>query len=439
MFKTFYNAFKVKDLRKKILITLLLLFVYRLGCWITIPGIDPGALTGTADMSGGMTFLGLMNSISGGALANASIFALGVSPYISASIIIQLLTVAIPPLERLSKQGEEGRKKINFYTRICALVLATAQAIGIVVSYANSEGFIDTRLFGASAPVWLTCAVIAIIMIAGAMFTVWLGERITDLGVGNGLSLLIFVGILSSACTGLYTAFQGVTQDIDYLWTILVFLLAVIVIFSLIVFIDSAERKVPVQYAKQVKGRKMYGGQSTYIPIKVNSTGVIPIIFANAIVTFPQMLISIFWPNTAFADWWQRYMGTSSWVYIVLTALLILFFAYFYSQITFKPDDVSKQIQQNGGFIPGIRAGKPTAEYLGKISSRLTLFGAIFLAFIALVPSLIFNALATTTLDSTLINAFSVTGLMIVVSVALELDKQLEAQMLMRNYRGFLK
>lgn len=439
MFKTFINAFKIKDLRKKMLITLLLLFVYRVGCWLTVPGINPGALQDAASMGDGITFLSLMNSISGGALANASIFALGVSPYISASIIIQLLTVAIPALERTSKQGEEGRKKINFYTRIAALVLATAQAIGIVASYANEGSFIDTRLFGATTPAWITCAVIAIVLVAGAMFTVWLGERITDIGVGNGLSLLIFVGILSSACTGLYTAFQGVANNIDYLWTIIIFLVAVVVIFGMIVFIDNAERKVPVQYAKQVKGRKMYGGQTTNIPIKVNATGVIPIIFANAIVSFPQMLISIFWPNTPFANWWQNYMGTSSWAYIVVTALLILFFSYFYAQITFNPEDVSKQIQQNGGFIPGIRAGKPTAEHLGKISKRLTMFGAIYLAFIALVPSLIFNALATTSLDSTLINAFSVTGLMIIVSVALELDKQLDAQMLMRNYRGFLK
>ena len=440
MFRTFINAFKIKDLRKKIIITLLLLLVYRIGCWLTVPGINPEALQDAASMGeNGMTFLSLMNSISGGALANASFFALGVSPYISSSIIIQLLTVAIPSLERISKQGEEGRKKISFYTRIAALVLASAQAIGIVVSYGNSGTFIDTRLFGAEFPVWISCAIIALVLVAGAMFTVWLGERITDLGVGNGLSLLIFVGILSTITTGLFNAFQGVAENVDYLWTIIIFLLAIVVIFGLIVFIDNAERKVPVQYAKQVKGRKMYGGQTTNIPIKVNSTGVIPIIFANAIVSFPQMLITIFWPETPFASWWNQYMGTSSWVYIVATALLILFFAYFYAQITFNPEDVSKQIQQNGGFIPGIRAGKPTAEYLGKISSRLTLFGAIYLAFIALVPSLIFNGLATTSLDTTLINSFSVTSLMILVSVALELDKQLDAQMLMRNYRGFLK
>ncbi|MBQ3494283.1 MAG: preprotein translocase subunit SecY [Clostridia bacterium] len=438
MFKTFINAFKVKDLRKKMLITLLLLFIYRVGCWLTVPGINPEVLGQAAAGSDGITFLSLMNSISGGALANASFLALGVSPYISASIIIQLLSVAIPSLERLSKQGEEGRKKMNLYTRIAALVLATAQAIGIVVSYANSELISPTMLNG--APTWLCCMIIAVILIAGAMFTVWLGERITDLGVGNGLSLLIFVGILSSACTSLLTSFtEAFAGDVEQIWKIVVFAVAVIAIFGLIAFIDSAERKVPVQYAKQIKGRKMYGGQTTNIPIKVNASGVIPIIFANALISFPQMLISIFWPNTPFADWWNQYMGTGSWLYIVLSALLILFFAYFYAQITFNPEDVSKRIQQNGGFIPGIRAGKPTAEYLGKISSRLTLFGAIYLAFIALIPSLAFNAIATTTSDVNLINAFSATGLMIVVSVALELDKQLEAQILMRNYRGFLK
>ena len=440
MFKTFANAFKVKDLRKKMLITLLLLFIYRVGCWLTVPGIDPEVLSQAAGtMDGGVTFLSLMNSISGGALANASFFALGVSPYISASIIIQLLTVAIPSLERLSKQGEDGRKKINLYTRIAALVLAIAQAVGIVVSYANSEGFIDANMLN-GAPTWIACVIIATILVAGAMFTVWLGERITDLGVGNGLSLLIFVGILSSICTGLLNAGQSVFGgNVEYIWKLVVYIVAVIAIFALIVLIDTAERKVPVQYAKQIKGRKMYGGQTTNIPIKVNASGVIPIIFANALITFPQMLISIFWPDTPFADWWTQWMGTGSWLYIVLTALLILFFSYFYAQLTFNPEDVSKRIQQNGGFIPGIRAGKPTAEYLGKISSRLTLFGAIYLAFIALIPSLAFQAIATTTADATLINAFSATGLMIVVSVALELDKQLEAQMLMRNYKGFLK
>ena len=427
MFKTIVEAFKVKDIRKKILITLLLLFIYRIGCWIPCVGFS----TSIVDTSGSsFGFFELMNMVSGGALSNCSILALGVSPYITASIVIQLLTVAIPALERAAKSGEDGRRKINLYTRIAALVLAIAQAIGIVVAY---SGNLDQNLGG--MPTWLIGTGVVITLVAGAMFTVWIGERITDLGIGNGTSLLIFVGILSSAMTALSQAVQLTISDINYIWYILLFVVAVIAIFALIVFIDGGERRVNVQYAKQIKGRRMYGGQSNYIPIKVNATGVMPIIFANALLTFPQLIISIFWPDVT---WYSDWLGTNSWLYIVLTALLILLFAFFYSKITFDPNDISKRIQQQGGFIPGIRAGKPTAEYLGKISGRITLFGAIFLAAIALVPSLAFKAIGGAAEASILINAFSTTGLMIVVSVALELEKQLSAQMFMRNHKGFL-
>ncbi len=427
MFKTIVEAFKVKDLRKKILITLLLLFIYRIGCWIPCVGFS----TSIVDTSGSsFGFFELMNLVSGGALSNCSILALGVSPYITASIVVQLLTVAIPALERAAKSGEDGRRKINLYTRITALILAIAQAVGIVVAY---SGNLDTNLGG--FPTWLIGAGVVITLVAGAMFTVWIGERITDLGIGNGTSLLIFVGILSSAGQSIFQVIQFATQDVNYIWYILLFIVAVIAIFALIVFIDGGERRVNVQYAKQIKGRRMYGGQSNYIPIKVNATGVMPIIFANALLTFPQLVISIFWPNVT---WYSDWLGTNSWLYIVLTALLILVFAFFYSKITFDPNDISKRIQQQGGFIPGIRAGKPTADYLGKISGRITLFGAIFLAIIALVPSLAFKAIGGATAASVLINAFSTTGLMIVVSVALELEKQLSAQMFMRNHKGFL-
>ena len=433
MFKTFINAFKIKELRVKILLTLLLLFVFRVGCWLPIPGINVSVFETTTT---GNVFLSLLSSISGGALQNGSILALGVSPYISASIIIQLLAVAIPALEKLSKQGEEGRKKMSLYTRLAALVLAIIQAVGIVIAFSEN---IDPNMLWEGAPTWLACTIIAIVLVAGGMFTVWLGERITELGVGNGMSLLIFVGILSSAGTALLGIFKNVfSGNIDYLWTLLIFAVAIVLIFGLIVFVDLAERKIPVQYAKQVKGRKMYGGQSTHIPIKVNGSGVMPIIFASALLAVPQMIFQLFWPTSDAYFWYAEWLGAGSWVYIVLTAILILFFAFFYSQITFNPDDVSKRIQQNGGFIPGIRAGKPTSEYLKKISGRITFFGALFLAFIALIPSLALKG-ASSTMDSTLINAFSATGLMIAVSVALELDKQLEAQMLMRNYRGFLK
>lgn len=430
MFKTIIDAFKVKEIRNKILLTLLFLFIYRLGCWIPCVGFDTSVALG--ESGNGVGFFELMNMISGGALQNCSVLALGVSPYITASIVIQLLAVAIPALEKLSKSGEDGRKKLNLYTRIAALVLAVAQAVGIVAGYAN-QGF-DPNLT-AVMPKWLIGMGVVLIMVAGAMFTVWIGERITDLGIGNGTSLLIFVGILSSAGAAVSQIVQACTQDITYIWYLVLFVVVIIAIFALIVFMDGGERRVQVQYAKQIKGRKMYGGQSNHIPIRVNATGVMPIIFASALLTFPQMLISIFWPHVT---WYSTWLGTNSWLYIVLTAILILVFAFFYSKISFNPDDISKRIQQQGGFIPGIRAGKPTADHLGKISNRITLFGAIFLAVIALLPSLAFKAIGDFAGAAILINAFSVTGLMIAVSTALELEKQLSAQMVLRNHKGFL-
>lgn len=429
MFKTLVNAFKIKDLRKKILWTLGLLILFRVGCALVCPGFN--LADAMKDKTTGTSFFSLMNLLSGDALSNGSILALGVSPYITASIVIQLLTVAIPSLERLSKQGEDGRRKINFYTRICALVLALAQAIGIVLSFKDK---LDTRI---GLPLWLIATGVVLILTAGGMFTVWLGEKITKLGIGNGMSLLIFVGILSSAGSGISSAISQVGENIENLWMIIIYLAALVLIFGLIVFIDSSERRVGVKYAKQIKGRKMYGGQDTFIPIKLNASGVMPIIFATSLLTLPQLIMSIFWPKSDAYSWYQTYMGTSSWVYIVLLAVLILAFAFFYAQITFDTDDISRRMQQQGGFIPGIRPGKTTSDYLRKISKRITLFGAVFLAFIALVPSLAFKAIDDATL-ATLINAFSTTGLMIIVSVALEFDKGLEAQMLMRNYKGFL-
>ncbi|MGN1200663.1 MAG: preprotein translocase subunit SecY [Candidatus Caccovivens sp.] len=431
MFKTLVNAFKVKDLRKKILITLGLLILYRVGCALVCPGFDLSSAI--KDQTSGTTFFSLMNMLSGDALSNGSILALGVSPYITASIVIQLLTVAIPSLQNLSRQGEDGRRKINFYTRICALVLALAQAIGIVVSF---RAQIATNL---NIPTWLIASGIVLILTAGAMFTVWLGEKITQLGVGNGMSLLIFVGILSSAGSGIASAIAQVGDNIENLWMIIIYIVALVLIFGLIVFMDSSERRVNVKYAKQIKGRKMYGGQDTFIPIKMNASGVMPIIFASSLLTLPQLIMSIFWPNSDAYYWYQTYMGTSSWVYIVLLALLIFAFAFFYATISFDTDDISRRLQQQGGFVPGIRPGKTTSDYLKKINNRITLFSAFFLAFIALIPSLAFKAVGdmNSTMAS-LINAFSTTGLMIMVSVALEFDKGLNAQMLMRNYKGFL-
>ena len=435
MFKTLADAFKIKEVRNKLILTLVLLFVYRLGCWLPIPGIDTEALGVNVD---GNTFLSLLSSVSGGALAQGSFLALGVSPYITSSIIIQLLAAVIPSWQRLTKEGADGRKKISLYTKIAALIIALAQAIGIAVGFGTADS-VNLSIFGNSE--FLCYAFIVLMLVAGAMFTVWLGEKITEIGIGNGMSLLIFVGILSSAGTAIMGNFQdlavGGETTQNAIWQLVLFVVALIAIFALVVFVDGGERKVGVQYAKQMKGRKMYGGQSTYIPIRVNANGVMPIIFATALLTFPQILFSIFWPNSTngFITWWNSWIGAGSWVYTVLLALLILAFAYFYTMLNFDSDEISRQIQQNGGFIPGIRPGKPTAQYLSSINKRITLFGAIFLAFMALIPSLIFTAIGTGGLNS----AFSATGMLIVVSVALEFDKQLEAQMLMKNYRGFLK
>ena len=429
MFKTLVDAFKIKDIRRKILITLGLLILYRVGCAIMCPGL----VWKEGMQQEGTTFFGLMNMLSGDALSNGAILALGVSPYITASIVIQLLTVAIPSLQNLSRQGEDGRKKIAFYTRIAALLLALAQAIGIVISY--NQGIQDGYL---NLPKWLIAAGIVVILTAGAMFTVWLGEKITQVGIGNGMSLLIFVGIISSAGTGISNAIKQISvNNLDGLWSIIMYVVALILVFGLIVFMDLSERRVQVKYAKQIKGNKMYGGQDTFIPIKLNASGVMPIIFATSLLTLPQLVMSIFWPESSAYAWYQRYMGTSSWVYIILLALLIFAFAFFYAQISFDTDDISRRLQQQGGFIPGIRPGRPTSDHLRKISRRITLFSAFFLAVIALIPSLVFKATSDIIITS-LVSAFSTTGLMIMVSVALEFDKGLQAQMLMRNYKGFL-
>ena len=434
MLKTLIEAFKNKDIRRKILITIGLILLFRLGSWIPAPGLNPEFFANQVS-SEGATFLQLLSGISGGALANGSILALGVSPYISASIIVQLLSLAIPALERLTKQGEEGKKKIAAITKWSALALALAQSIGIVVAFGESG---LKNVFG-TAPLWITGACVVVILTAGAMFTYYLGEKITEHGISNGVSLLIFVGILSTAAANLLNAFtRAFTEDINHLWQIGAFLLVLVLIFALIVLFDGAERKIKVQYAKQIKGRKMYGGQSTYIPVRVMGTGVMPIIFASSFLAFPQIIMSIFWPNSDAYRWYSTYLGAGSWVYSVVVGVLILFFAYFYAQMSFNAEDISKQIQSNGGFIPGTRPGKPTADLLKKTSNRITLFGALFLAFVAIVPTLVFTAISGT-VSLGLINAFSATGMIIVVGVALEVHKNIETQLMMKSYRGFLK
>ena len=434
MFKTLGSAFKNRELRKGMLITLLLLLVYRLGCFLPTPGLSADFYNEISanDKSG---LLSLLNTVTGSALSNAAIFALGVTPYINASIIVQLLAVAIPALERLSKEGEEGKQKINMVTKIVALVLALAQGLGIVLGLG---GDLIQPIFGEKLK-WLTCTVVILILMAGTCVTMWLGDKITEQGIGNGLSLIIFVGIIATSAKSILNTIVNIKNNIGALWELLGFLALVVLIFFLIAFIDMSERRITVQYAKQIKGNKMYGGQSSFIPMKLNGSGVMPIIFASAIITFPSLILSLFGKGAnsgGFAGWWFKYLGTGTVLYSILTALLILFFAYFYAQIQFNPADVSLNIQQHGGFIPGIRPGKPTTEYLKKVSNRITLFGAIFLAFLALVPSVLFSAIAVG--EKGLLNSFTATGMLIVVSVAIEVRDQLEAQLMMKRHKNIL-
>lgn len=458
MFETIRNAFKIKEVRTKILMTILFVIIYRLGCYITVPGLA------RIELSGDMDIFGLLDSITGSALSQGTLFSLGISPYINASIIVQLLTVAIPSLERMSKEGEEGREKINKITRWVTLGLAIVSAIGIVLSLGKNDGYINYGWLGENISVngetisltafftankWIMYIYIVAVLVGGSMLTMWIGERITEYGVSNGISILIFVGIIATAAQALGTSIGGMFGDAASanIWSVVLFLVTLVLVFGFIVWVDGAERKIKVQYAKQVKGNKMYGGQSTFIPIKVNASGVMPLIFAYAIMSFPTMLISTFWSGSAFADWWTKYMTASGdsvvgpIVYNLILAILIFVFAYFYSQIQFNPIEIAKNIQNNGGFVTGIRPGRETAEYLAKIVSRITLWGAVFLTIISFVPSLLFSFLPQIlglSLNTKLVSSFSATGMLICVSVALEFNKALENQIMMRHYKGLL-
>ncbi len=446
MFETLKNAFKTKDIRMKMIFTFLLILVYRVGCFIPVPGLDLSTVLDSSSISSD-GFFNILSMITGGSLSQSTLFSLGILPFINSFIIMQLLTLIIPKLEKLSKEGESGRRTITQITRFLALALAAVQAIGIVVGWQEAV----TPLFDfeeSYETAYLTMTLIIILLMGGSVMVMWLAERITEYGVGNGTSLIIFVGILSTAGTTIASAVSTAAEETTYFWNIIGFIIIVFALFAFIVFMDLAERRVTVQYSKQIKGNKMYGGQTTYIPIRIAASGVMPIIFASSLLMFPQMIMVLFAPESEAYYWYVANMGSGTWVYYLLLALLILFFSYFYAQIQFNPDDVAKNIQQYGGFIPGIRAGKPTSDYLRKINNRITLFGAFFLMFIALVPTFIFNALSGITTGSDVLTgngvlglggAFSATGLLIVVSVALEFNKQLESQLMMKHYKGFLK
>ena len=439
MFKTIKNALKTPDVRKRLLYTLILIVVFRFGCYITVPGVDSIVLNEAMGNTNGLA--GLIDMISGGAFSRFSVFAMSISPYITASIVIQLLAMIIPALERLTKEGgEEGRQKINKYTKMLTLVLALVEAIGLYVSYKSSGIFVDGS--------FLTGALVVVGLVAGTSVLMWLGDQITNKGIGNGISLLIFIGIVSrlpSGITNLWNLMMPVTGfSTTGLLTAIGIVIGAFILVAGVVFVQQAERRVPVQYSKKVVGRKMVGAQNTHIPLKLAMAGVMPVIFASSFMTFPAMIIQIFVPDIAnqtgfLAGLYNFSIATStsnvgigySIANALVYLLLIIGFTFFYTYATFNPAEVSNNIKKNGGFIPGIRAGKPTTEYLSAIISKLTWFGGFFLALIAILPML----LRFTNLNI----AFGGTSILIVVGVALETVQQLESQLAMRHYKGFLE
>jgi preprotein translocase subunit SecY len=424
MLRTVARAWKIEDLRKKIIFTLLMLLVFRLGSNIPVPGIDRAILKEV--FSGELGLLSLFDLFSGGAFSNFTIFALSITPYITASIILQLLTIAIPKLEALAKEGVEGRKKIAQYTRYLTVVLAFVQAIGMTVGLFR-DAVPDKSFFNV--------ALIVLVLSAGTAFLMWLGEQINENGIGNGISLIIFSGIIARAPSAVHTTWLSYRAGQISLISIILFLIFALVVVVGIVMVQQGQRKIPVQYAKRVVGRKMYGGQSTHIPVKVNQAGVIPVIFSLSLLQFP-LTLTYFFPGTGFANFVSKWLSPAGdpgvWIYAVFNIILIMFFTYFYTSITFNPIEVANNMKANGGFIPGIRPGRSTVEYLNKVMTRITFAGAVFLAAVATLPTLIqeFTALQI---------GFGGTSLLIAVGVALDTMKQLETQMVMRNYQGFLK
>ena len=433
MLETIRNAWKIPELRKKLLMTAFIILIFRLGNNIPVPYVDT-ALLSTYFASSSATILGMMNVMSGGAFGRATLLALGIQPYINSSIIIQLLTIAIPPLERLAKEGgEDGKKKIAAITRYATVAIGLLQAFGYYM-LCRSQGFLtDTSVWPA--------IVIILVFTAGSAFTMWLGEQITEFGIGNGISIILFAGIISRVPNAVYALYVGIhnwatkATGSDVLRIhpvgavgIVVGMLALVVF---VVFITLAERRLPVQYAKRVVGRKMMGGNSTNIPMKVNMSGVMPIIFAQTIASIPATIAAFVpkWQDSAF----MRAFDTTSVIYCVVYFLLIIGFSYFYATIQFNPVEVANNLKKQGGFIPGFRPGRPTVEFISKVLNKITMFGALYLSVIAILP------IVTGAIIGASYLAIGGTSVMIVVSVALETQKALEAQMMMRHYKGFLE
>ena len=423
----FQNIFKIPELKKRIIYTLALLIVYRIGVHVPTPGIDGVALASFfAKMEG--TILGIFNMFSGGALERLSVFALGIMPYISASIILQLLTVAIPHLERLKKEGEQGRKKITQYTRYGTVVLSIIQGLGISVG-------LESMSSPGGAPIvihpgWAFRLMTVITLTAGTSFIMWLGEQITERGIGNGISLIIFAGIVANIPSAVGNSFRLLSTGEMGIFVIVIMVVLMVLVVGFIIFVEQGQRRIPVQYAKRVVGRKMYGGQSTYLPLKINTSGVIPPIFASSIIMFPATIASFI------AIAWIQSIASSivpgNIMYELLFVSFIFFFCYFYTAVTFNPVDVADNMKKQGGYIPGIRPGKRTADHIDRVLTRITLGGAIYVSAVCVLPSI-------------LIAKFNVpfyfggTALLIVVGVAIDTISQMESHMLSRHYEGFLK
>ena len=435
MFNTIRNAWRIPDLRKKILYTLLIIIVFRFGSVIPAPFLDASALSELMASAGENSALGYINMLTGGAFSYASLFAMGITPYINSSIIMQLLTIAIPLLERMAKEGEEGRKKIATITRYVTVILGLIQGVAYYF-YLRSQGIVEYTDGFAGV---FVAFVIVLTFTAGTALIMWMGEQINDKGVGNGISIILFAGIVARLPVTFGTVWQYMQLGMEsastagqYLVLAPLFVVLFLVVIWVIVFMNEAERRIPVQYAKKVVGRKMYGGQSTFLPVKVAMSGVMPVIFASAILSIPQF-IQFFWnPSEGFGRALLDAFSSSGWLYVVLYFFLILMFAYFYMSIQYNPLEMANNLRQNNGTIPGIRPGKPTAEFISKILSKVTLIGALFLAFIAIVPIIYGNITGLGRLS------MGGTSVIIMVGVALETVKQMESQMMMRHYKGFL-
>lgn len=428
MIETIRNAWKIPDLRKKLLFTLFILLIYRFGASIPVPYIDQSALQAMFSSTFSNTFFGFMDVMSGGAFSYATVFALSIQPYINASIIMQLLGVAIPALERMQKEeGEEGRKKIASITRYVTVAIALLTGFAYYTTIRNF-GFVTESGF------W-TGLVIVLSFTAGSAFIMWLGEQITEFGIGNGISIILFTSIVSRF-PAMVTSLTGYVKEGTISWITVGFLLiSIIIVIAFVVFITNAERRIPVQYAKRVVGRKMYGGQSTHLPLKVNMSGVMPVIFAQSIATFPAT-IAAFFPAPKEGSFWAgllKGISNTSLVYAAILFILIIAFSYFYTAIQFNPQEIANNMKKNGGFIPGFRPGKPTSDFINKVLRKITLFGALFLGIIAILPIILNKAINIAGLS------IGGTSLLIVVGVALETVKELEAQMMMRHYKGFLE